>query len=99
MRKIYGVYLKKKKKTFCDQRENKVYDLCKVCKVEFLSNDCEKNHRRSECRRGIKCLNCTKYISICSKRRNQKEALAKHVCGEKNVLNVMKSHLENTSVQ
>ena len=74
---------KEKEKTFCDQRENKVYDMCKVCKVEFLSSDCEKNHRKSECRRGIKCLNCTKYISICSKRRNQKEALTKHVCGEK----------------
>ena len=73
---------KDKVKTFCDQREMKIFDSCHVCKVDFYSNDCKENHRRSECRRGIKCLKCTKYISICSKRRNQEEALSKHVCGE-----------------
>ena len=74
---------KDKNKNFCDQREKKTYGSCKICRVNFLASDCEDNHRRTECRRGIKCLSCSKYISVCSSRRNQNEALSKHVCGEK----------------
>ena len=75
--------LPRDKKNFCDQRDKKKYGSCKLCNLNFLSSDCEANHRRVECRRGLKCLKCTRYIPVNGKRANQEEILAKHVCGER----------------
>ena len=70
------------KTNYCDQDGTVLYGSCSECNLSFKSEDCSQNHRKTECRRGIMCKDCKKYLHT-SGIRPRNEILLQHTCGEK----------------
>ena len=75
-------FLPKDKVKYCDKSETS-FGTCTKCNLSFLSPDCERNHRKSECNRGVTCTICKKYLFVSGGRKTKVEVLRDHKCGEK----------------
>ena len=75
-------FLPDDKKNYCD-KNGVSHGICTGCNLTFQSQDCQKNHRKSECRRGFKCGQCHVYLFISGKRKTKEDVLRMHKCGER----------------
>ena len=75
-------HLPSQKIDYCHKSERENYGTCTDCNLTFMSDDCQRSHRKAECRRGMLCKQCNKYVAV-SGSRPINVLMAQHICGEK----------------